>query len=151
MIVDLDLATTAKVPSLSSFETWAMAVMGREESSEVSIRLVDEAESGALNETYRHKVGPTNVLSFPCDVPAGVPCAILGDLVICAPLVEKEAALQGKSVEAHWAHLVVHGLLHLKGHDHVLPAEALAMEALEIEILARLGYPNPYLDEDGAE
>ena len=112
--------------------------------AELSIRIVDEAESADLNHTYRHKSGPTNVLSFPCEVPDGVPLDLLGDLVICAPVVAREAQAQGKASEAHWAHMVIHGVLHLRGYDHIDTAEAERMEALEIDILSRLGYPNPY-------
>jgi len=113
----------------------------------LSLRLVDEAESADFNQRYRGKVGPTNVLSFPFDPPpGGRGRCYLGDLVLCAPLVAREAAEQGKSPEAHWAHLVVHGVLHLLGHDHLDEAEAQAMEALETGILADLGYPPPYED-----
>ena len=148
MIVVLDVVTRLKVPGPAAFEGWVAAAGFPSESSELSIRIVDEAESQALNETYRQKSGPTNVLSFPCELPAGVPQTLLGDLVLCAPLVEREAAQQGKAVEAHWAHLVIHGLLHLRGFDHENEADAMVMESLEIEILARLGLPNPYLEED---
>jgi probable rRNA maturation factor len=88
------------------------------------------------------------VLSFPCEVPEGVPCALLGDLVICAPVVELEAREQGKSLDMHWAHLVIHGVLHLLGHDHIANDEAERMEALEVEIMSQLGYANPYEYED---
>ena len=97
-----------------------------------------------FNQTYRNKSGPTNVLSFPCELPEGVPNDWLGDLVICSAVVEREALEQGKSPAAHWAHMVVHGLLHLQGYDHVEESEAEVMEAKEIAILERLGYPNPY-------
>lgn len=151
MIVALDVATSAAIPDESCFERWALATLGTSEAAEVSIRVVDESESARLNETYRKKAGATNVLSFPCELPPGIPCEVLGDLVICAPLVEQEAHAQGKAVKAHWAHLVVHGLLHLRGFDHVVEDEAVIMETLEAEIMARLGYPNPYLDEDVVE
>jgi probable rRNA maturation factor len=106
--------------------------------------LVDEPESRALNERYRGKDRPTNVLSFPAELPEELDIPLLGDIVICAPLVAEEASSQGKPVEAHWAHLVVHGVLHLLGHDHQLESEAREMEALEVELLASLGFPNPY-------
>ena len=147
MVVDLDNASTTPVPGEDQFQCWAVAAAPEGE-AELSIRLVDEAESAELNHTYRHKTGPTNVLSFPCEVPPGVPCTLLGDLVICAPVVEREALEQHKLPEAHWAHMVVHGVLHLRGYDHIEDADAVEMESLEIQILSRLGYPNPYESEE---
>ncbi len=143
MIVDLDNVSGQAVPAAGLFECW-VAAAGVGPEAELSIRIVDEAESADLNHTYRHKSGPTNVLSFPCEVPDGVPLDLLGDLVICAPVVAREAQAQGKASEAHWAHMVIHGVLHLRGYDHIDTAEAERMEALEIDILSRLGYPNPY-------
>lgn len=147
MIVDLDVVCDDAVPSLTSFEHWANAACAKPE-AELSIRIVGVEESAELNETYRQKKGPTNVLSFPCEVPEGVPCPLLGDLVICAPVVEKEAMEQKKSVEAHWAHMVIHGVLHLQGYDHIETSDAERMEALEVEMMAHLGFANPYEDED---
>jgi probable rRNA maturation factor len=145
--VDLHNASTARrVPGEDEFRRWAEAAAQRE-NAEVSIRIVDEAESAELNQSYRHKSGPTNVLSFPFEVPEGVPNELLGDLVICAGVVEREAEAQNKSAEAHWAHMVVHGMLHLQGYDHIEDGEAEAMEAEEIAILAHLGFPNPYEEE----
>jgi probable rRNA maturation factor len=145
--VDLHNASRARrVPGEDEFRRWAEAAAQRKE-AEVSIRIVDEAESAELNQTYRHKSGPTNVLSFPFEVPEGVPNELLGDLVICAGVVEREAEAQNKSAEAHWAHMVVHGMLHLQGYDHIEDGEAEAMEAEEIAILAHLGFPNPYEEE----
>jgi len=112
----------------------------------VLIRLVDETEGARLNADYRGKNYPTNVLSFPFEVPPGIPNTHLGDLVICAPVVVGEAVAQGISVEAHWAHLTVHGVLHLLGYDHLEDDEAERMEAEEIRILETLGFPNPYQD-----
>lgn len=112
---------------------------------EITLRLVSEAESAELNFSYRHKSGPTNVLSFPYDddfLPEQT--FYLGDLAICAPLVLKEAMQQEKSALAHWAHLTVHGLLHLLGYDHEQEVEALVMEALETQVLQQLGYADPY-------
>lgn len=144
MIVDIDNASTAaNLPQESHFQTWAEAAAERE-NAEVAIRIVDEDESAELNQTYRHKAGPTNVLSFPFEVPDGVPNDLLGDLVICAPVVAREAQEQGKPLAAHWAHMVVHGVLHLQGYDHIDDAEAEAMEAKEIALLAALGFANPY-------
>jgi probable rRNA maturation factor len=145
--VDVDNASSSRnTPEEDQFRRWAEAAAQRE-GAEVAIRIVDEAESAELNRTYRHKSGPTNVLSFPFEVPEGVPNELLGDLVICAAVVEREAEEQGKSLEAHWAHMVVHGMLHLQGYDHIEDSEAEAMEAEEIVILAKLGFQNPYEDE----
>jgi probable rRNA maturation factor len=133
-------------PGEAEFHRWAAAALkGRREPAELSIRIVDEAESAGLNSQYRGKPGPTNVLSFPAQLPAGVPVPLLGDLVICAPVVVQEAREQGKPAEAHWAHLVVHGCLHLQGFDHETEAEAAEMESLERALLAGLGYPDPYM------
>lgn len=144
--VDLQYASDSpRLPERHHFDAWADAVLtGRKSDAEVVIRLVDEAESAALNRRYRHKAGPTNILSFPFEAPPEVPVDLLGDLVICAPVVENEAAAQGKGLDAHWAHMVVHGILHLLGYDHAEAGEAERMEAEEIEILERLGINNPY-------
>ncbi len=112
--------------------------------AEVLIRIVDEAESATLNQTYRHRDGPTNVLSFPFEAPPPVTSPLLGDVVICAAKVIQEAAEQGKPTQAHWAHLICHGTLHLLGYDHHEAAAAAVMESLEIRILTHLGYPDPY-------
>lgn len=114
-------------------------------SVELTIRIVDDAESKQLNETWRQCAKPTNVLSFPFESPPGVELPLLGDIVICAPLVALEAAEQHKSLLAHWAHLVIHGTLHLLGYDHIDEAQAQIMEELEISLLQDLGYANPYL------
>lgn len=114
---------------------------------ELTVRIVGEAEGRTLNERYRHKKGPTNVLSFPygeADHPLSPP--LLGDIVICAPLVAAEADAQGKPLEAHWAHLTVHGVLHLLGYDHQSPDQARVMESLETRLLQGMGYPDPYAD-----
>lgn len=133
------------LPTRKQFQRWvAAALNGQRDAAEVSIRIVDEAEGAELNRTWRHKDYATNVLSFPAELPPGIRSPLLGDLVICAPVVIREAAQQGKSPEAHWAHLVVHGTLHLLGYDHETEAEAEAMEALETRMLAGLGYPDPY-------
>lgn len=133
------------LPTRKQFQRWvAAALNGQRDAAEVSIRIVDEAEGAELNRTWRHKDYATNVLSFPAELPPGIRSPLLGDLVICAPVVIREAAQQGKSPEAHWAHLVVHGTLHLLGYDHETGAEAEAMEALETRMLAGLGYPDPY-------
>lgn len=115
------------------------------------VRIVDEADSQALNLEYRGKDRPTNVLSFPFEAPPGIPAELLepqlGDLVICAPVVAREAKDQGKSLTAHWAHILIHGVLHLRGYDHIQEAEAEAMEKLEVRILADLGFADPYGDD----
>ena len=137
----------AGLPTVAEFRCWvdaALAGAGYTQDAEVVIRIVNEAESASLNQTYRHKAGATNVLSFPFTVPAGVPSDLLGDIVICAPVVVREALAQQKTLLAHWAHLLVHGVLHLLGHEHQDAAQAGAMEQLEIRILAGLGYPDPY-------
>lgn len=116
------------------------------------IRIVDEQESAELNERYRHKQGPTNVLSFPFEWPEGLAVAeeeegvLLGDLVICAPVVEREAVEQHKQLADHWAHMIIHGLLHLLGYDHIEENEAEEMEAKEIAILNKLQIENPYIE-----
>ncbi|NJO14279.1 MAG: rRNA maturation RNase YbeY [Thioploca sp.] len=113
-------------------------------SLELTIRIVDAAESQQLNEAWRKKPGPTNVLSFPFENLPGITLPILGDIVICAPLVIHEATQQQKLLDAHWAHLVIHGTLHLLGYDHLDEVQAQQMEQLEIQALHHLGYPNPY-------
>ena len=101
-------------------------------------------ESAELNQHYRGKPGPTNVLSFPFEAPPGVETEILGDLVVCAPVVEREALEQGKTLQSHWAHMVVHGVLHLQDYDHIEENEAVIMESEEITIMNRLGFSSPY-------
>lgn len=116
---------------------------------EINIRMTDIEEISMLNETYRHKSGPTNILSFPADILPleESPYTFLGDLVICADIVNEEAKNQGKTKEAHWTHMIIHGILHLLGYDHEHEAEAVVMESLEINILHSLGFPNPYENE----
>jgi probable rRNA maturation factor len=135
-----------RVPTIGKMRHWIRSALGTKRGRcAVGVRLVDRAESRKLNSTYRSRNRPTNVLSFPAPVKQPGGERLLGDLVICAPVVAEEARTQGKTVEAHWAHLVVHGTLHLTGHDHDRPSAARAMEAREIRILARLGFTNPYL------
>lgn len=116
------------------------------ENIEVSIRIVDESESAELNQRYRNKKGPTNVLSFPVDLPESLNLPLLGDLVLCAPVVTQEAQEQGKTELAHWAHMVIHGTLHLLGYDHQADEDARVMESCEISIMKKLGFANPYLN-----
>ena len=149
--LDLQLATQASdLPAEAQLRRWVeLALRQRTADSELTIRLVDQAEGQALNLQWRGKDYPTNVLSFPAEVPDGIlDIPLLGDLVICVPVVEREAAEQGKALEAHWAHLVIHGCLHLLGFDHIDDNEAEEMEALERELLAELGYPDPYADDE---
>ena len=135
----------AGLPAAASFRKWAAAAAkGRILRADLAIRLVDTKEGRSLNRHYRGKDYPTNVLSFPAELPEGVNLPLLGDLVICAPVVAREAAEQGKPLAAHYAHLTVHGVLHLLGLDHEDEREAEAMERFEREILADLGLPDPY-------
>ncbi len=149
--LDLQIASDAgNLPSEAQFRTWCeLALRQRSADSEMTIRLVDEAEGRELNHTYRQRDYATNVLSFPADVPDGLlDIPLLGDLVICAPVVEREALEQNKPAHAHWAHMVIHGCLHLLGYDHIEDEEAEEMEALERELLAELGLPDPYADHE---
>ncbi|EIC84509.1 rRNA maturation RNase YbeY [Serratia sp. M24T3] len=148
VILDLQIASESSegLPAESDFQQWLEAVLPQfQEESEVTIRIVDEAESHELNMTYRGKDKSTNVLSFPFEAPPGMELPLLGDLVICRQVVELEAREQNKALNAHWAHMVVHGSLHLLGYDHIVDEEAEEMEAIEIEIMQSLGHPDPYL------
>jgi len=149
MILDLECQRVSDAPGIPSdgdFERWALAgcSVGIGAGGLV-IRVVDEEESRTLNRDYRGIDRPTNVLSFPFESPPGVVLDHLGDLVICAQVVAREAAEQGKTPSHHWAHMVVHGVLHLLGYDHHSDAEAEEMESLEREILGGLGIPDPYM------
>ncbi|MEK1907834.1 MAG: rRNA maturation RNase YbeY [Pseudomonas sp.] len=149
--LDLQNASNATtLPSEEQFRLWCeLALRQRSADSELTIRLVDEPEGRELNRTWRHKDYATNVLSFPADIPDGLlDIPLLGDLVICVPVVEREAAEQAKTSAAHWAHLVMHGCLHLLGYDHIDDAEAEEMETLERELLAELGHPDPYAADE---
>lgn len=155
--VRLDVAVSyalprAGLPSAVSFRKWvAAALKGRIREADLAVRIVDEKEGCSLNHHYRGKDYATNVLSFPAELPEGLPKGVkmplLGDLVICAPVVAREAAEQSKSLASHYAHLTVHGTLHLLGWDHEDDKEADAMEQLEREILADLGIDDPYAGE----
>jgi probable rRNA maturation factor len=147
--LEIQLATSyADYPSEQQFQLWLDTVLQEDDQdSEIVIRLVDDQESAELNQQYRHKQGPTNILSFPFEAPDGFDTDLLGDLVICAPLISLEAQQQNKQLFDHWAHITIHGVLHLLGYDHIDDAEAEEMEALEIKILSRLNINNPYLEE----
>lgn len=139
-------STSQQLPSTVDLERWITAALNSQklEDAEVSLYIVDEEEGQELNNQYRGKDYPTNVLSFPADIPEEVGIPLLGDLVVCAPVVEREAIEQGKTLAAHWAHMLIHGSLHLLGFDHIDDDEAEEMEALETEIITGLGYPAPY-------
>lgn len=134
------------LPDPNTVRRWADAAFSKvkEGDAEVTIRIVDEAESRDLNRRYRDKDQPTNVLSFAYDTGQFTEAGLLGDVVICAPVLKQEARSQSKGIDAHWAHMIVHGILHLCGYEHDRQSSAEAMEALETEILAELGFPAPY-------
>lgn len=147
--LDIQIATeTSDYPSEQQFQHWVDTVLtDQNQDSEIVIRLVDDAESAELNQQYRHKHGPTNILSFPFEAPANIEMDLLGDLVICTPLIAKEALEQHKVPDHHWAHITIHGLLHLLGYDHIEDDDADEMEALEIKFLNMLNIANPYQEE----
>ncbi|MEG3767450.1 rRNA maturation RNase YbeY [Alteromonas sp. 14N.309.X.WAT.G.H12] len=134
------------VPTDDKIQRWADTALSalKIQDKEVTIRFVDRDESQSLNHTYRGKDKPTNVLSFPFECPPDIPLNLLGDLVICVPVIHHEAVEQNKVVNNHFAHMIVHGLLHLLGYDHIDDEEAEAMERLETKILAQLGIDDPY-------
>jgi probable rRNA maturation factor len=133
------------LPSQDDFQSWVEAALTPyKKPFELTIRLVTSEESQQLNGQYRDKDKPTNVLSFPFEVPEGIELDLLGDLIICVPVVEQEASEQKKALSAHWAHMVIHGCLHLLGYDHIGDDEAAEMEALETKIITALGFPAPY-------
>jgi probable rRNA maturation factor len=134
------------IPSQEKCEVWITAVLQHQKlnNAEVSIYVVDEAEGRQINRDYRNKDYATNVLSFPADIPEEVGVPLLGDLVICAPVIEREAKEQHKDINALWAHMLVHGSLHLLGYDHMEETEADLMEELETRLLQQLGFPPPY-------
>lgn len=142
----LDCAARTPAPAAGDFRRWARAALAgwRRRSVAIGVRVVGTAESRALNRRYRGKDRPTNVLSFPFEAPPGTRTDVLGDLVICAPVVRREARAGRVDERAHWAHMVVHGILHLRGYDHGNEREAVMMEGRETRILRRLGFPSPY-------
>ena len=149
---DIQLAAAVDAPSVELICGWAQAAYaaaGGTRGLQLTVRIVDEAESRALNRQYRHCDRATNVLSFPFDAHPGAPRRLLGDVVICAPVVEREAGEQGKPSQAHWAHLVIHGVLHLCGHDHQQERQARAMETVETRVLQQIGFADPYTAAHG--
>jgi len=147
MTIEVDVqraCETDYIPCDGDFQTWVEAALDCSKHKLLTIRAVDSAESADLNLRFRSREGPTNVLSFAAELPAEIEMPLLGDIVICAPLAAAEAKAQGKDLQAHWAHLVIHGVLHLLGLDHQTEAEAREMESLEISLLASLGFSNPY-------
>ena len=147
-------------PSISLLSNWAQSAWQGSESLDpiISLRIVSMTESQQLNHDYRGKNNPTNVLSFPMEIMMDIddesmaeimPELILGDLAICAEVVESEAHQQQKTSQAHWAHMVVHGMLHLQGYDHIDDHEAEEMESLETKIMQQLCFSDPYQDNNG--
>ena len=146
-IVDLqNVCDTKNLPSADLFQQWVDTALTSvtEQEFELTIRLVNSTESQQLNKQYRQKDKPTNVLSFPFEVPEGIELNLLGDLIICAQVVEQESKDQNKVLFDHWAHMVIHGCLHLLGYDHINDTDANEMETLEVNILAKLSITNPY-------
>ncbi len=144
-------STSDNLPDDEQFQLWVEAALaGKPGKFTLAIRVVDEHEAHRYNREYRDKDYATNVLSFPLELPEGLPEEIrqaqMGDLLICAPVVAREAKEQYRSEVDHWAHLTIHGVLHLLGYDHEQQAEAVLMETLETEILANLGISDPYQD-----
>ncbi|MFV0576117.1 MAG: rRNA maturation RNase YbeY [Vibrio sp.] len=152
MSIELDLQiaveNTESLPSSEQFSQWLeSAITLFQPQAEVTIRIVEPEESQQLNRDYRGKDKPTNVLSFPFEAPPGIEIDLLGDLIICKQVVEDEAKEQNKPLVAHWAHMVVHGSLHLLGYDHIEDEEAEEMEGIETEIMQKLGFEDPYISE----
>jgi len=155
LFVDLQIVTENEdaLPLLADIEKWVtLAVLSGSETerdeAELTVRIVQSDESQQLNKNYRGKDKPTNVLSFPFQNPPGITLPLLGDLVICKEVVEKEAVEQGKELNVHWAHMLIHGTLHLLGYDHIVENEAVEMENLETKLLIYLGYSDPYNEQE---
>jgi len=147
IILDLQIVTQDQqnLPSEEQINNWLNIILAPfMTNAELTIRIVDEIESRQLNNTYRLKDKPTNVLSFPFESPVEIETPLLGDLIICKKIVEQEATEQNKLLSSHWAHMIIHGCLHLLGYDHINNEDAEEMESLEIQIMAELGFDNPY-------
>ncbi len=139
------VSNASELPAEAMIAHWAQAALeGHERYVEVGVRIVDESEIIELNQRFRKRAEPTNVLSFPFEDPPGTQTDVLGDVVVCAPIVSSQAQTEGKPLSAHWAHMIVHGIMHLRGYDHESPEEANAMEHMETRILEGLGFPDPY-------
>lgn len=152
MSIELDLQIAVEneqgLPTEQDIQLWLNKTIPQfQENAELTVRIVDTEESHQLNHDYRGKDKPTNVLSFPFEAPPGMELDLLGDLIICRQVVEKEAEEQNKPLLAHWAHMVVHGSLHLLGYDHIEDDEAEEMESLETEIMQTMGFEDPYILE----
>ncbi|EFP97175.1 rRNA maturation RNase YbeY [Vibrio caribbeanicus] len=150
IVLDLQIAVEndKDLPTYEDILLWLDSTLAKfKPQAEVTVRVVDEPESQELNHDYRGKDKPTNVLSFPFEAPPGIDIDLLGDLVICKQVVEREAIEQNKPLISHWAHMVVHGCLHLLGYDHIEDQEAEEMESLETEIMKSMGYSDPYITE----
>ncbi|WP_010439133.1 rRNA maturation RNase YbeY [Vibrio cyclitrophicus] len=152
MSIELDLQLAVEneqgLPTEQDIKLWLNKTIPQfQENAELTVRIVDTQESHQLNHEYRGKDKPTNVLSFPFEAPPGIELDLLGDLIICRQVVEKEAEEQNKPLLAHWAHMVVHGSLHLLGYDHIEDDEAEEMESLETEIMQTMGFEDPYILE----
>lgn len=149
MAIDVDIQIAVEdqpLPEADDFQRWVeTALTNQIDEAELCIRIVSSEESQELNSTWRGMDKPTNVLSFPFEAPPGFSSAMIGDLAICAEVVASEAQAQNKPLMAHWAHMVIHGVLHLIGFDHINDDDAEEMEALEIRLLAQLDIPNPYI------
>jgi probable rRNA maturation factor len=148
--VDIQIESQShSLPTREQFQSWVDTILkNSEEDSEIVIRIVDEPEMIQFNKQYRQKKGTTNILSFPFDAPDEIESILLGDLLICAPVIEQEAQLQNKKREHHWAHMIIHGILHLLGYDHIDDDEAKEMEALEIKMLSAIDIANPYQEKE---
>jgi len=154
LFVDLQIATKSEdqIPDVALMEGWIKKAVlagspAEKQETELTVRIVEDAESQMLNHQYRDKNKPTNVLSFPFQNPPGLTLPLLGDLVVCKNIVESEAISQSKTLTEHWAHMLIHGTLHLLGYDHIDPQEATIMESLETKLLIELGFTDPYLSE----
>nr|WP_211244989.1 rRNA maturation RNase YbeY [Thalassotalea mangrovi] len=148
--LDLQIACddNQELPSLAQLQLWIDTALSQySKDAELTVRIATDEESRQLNREYRGKDKPTNVLSFPFEVPEGVDINLLGDLVVCAEVVRQEALTQNKALMDHWAHMIIHGCLHLLGYDHIREDDAEEMEALEVKLLASLNIANPYITD----